>query len=154
MKKHDGIIYHQLYQCSICMSLHADCNDAHQCFERGQVKDPKLTVGTFVRIYSGYRWFDGDEAWINMKVRRSRHNTADPWEYTFTWVITAIDWSPEDRHVVRYHLRTLAMVKQHTRGFVTSKNMKHLKILPLSSVPEKVRKAGKKLIGNRSEYSL
>lgn len=143
-----------LYQCEFCGAIDADRKKVEACEAEGR-EAPIVAVGDVVTIKSGYRWFDGDRAWIvNPDVvlggNKSHGNCFDSCCcYQFYYVVTAIEPDKRDGHKIRYHVRTLAVGQE--RGWTGSGHRPPRKV---ADPPTKVVEASLALIGETYEQLL
>lgn len=143
------------YQCEVCHRLYDNEALATRC--ESNIDIPKFQVGDIVTARAGFGWYDGDLAWIGnpdadtQRIRNSHGNCfGDCCTYSFYYVITSIDRSPEQLHRMRYHLETLAMSGKmgYRRGYTF--NSGHCSIVKVQAPPSIVIEQSKGLIGHQA----
>lgn len=119
-----------------------------------------VEVGDIVTASSGFGWYDGDRRWVRNPDVRLKQYGKNEWKkcpngddncfarcctYGFYYVVTAID---VERHRVRYHVGTRAMLKGYRFGYTYNEH--HIPLVKVKEPSSYLVHSGRGLIGRKA----
>lgn len=150
-----------VFLCSTCEESYDTFQKALNC--ESQTDESQFNIGDIVTTVRGhYGWFDGDKSWVidptggkkERDLLKKYGLKPDKFHGTrtlhFYYVITDIDRDPANKHKVRYHLHTRAILYSNKPKSGYTFNEGHIPIVLIKDPPKQIVKRSLQLIGKKA----